>query len=318
MAHYLFLGPEIGEKQEKIAGIRKQLKNAEETVFYAGEDSVYALLAVMQNGALFAEARLFCIRDADLIKKRDETEALAAYLQAPQDNTTVIVISEEITISKVIERAIPPANKKVFYELLEQKKEAWIESFFRRNKRSITHEAVETILELVENNTAALNQECSRLLLFFSEDQSIDHEQVEQLFAHTRSESAFTLFSRIACNDFSKSIETVRTLLESKESPQAIMAGLAWCFRKLRDYLLLCETHEPTDSELRSIGLLSPKARTDYAAARRYYSCEAVDYCLAYTAEYDVLIRSSGNALESILMDKYLYTIVKVAPTVRI
>jgi len=31
-----------------------------------------------------------------------------------------------------------------------------------------------------------------------------------------------------------------------------------------------------------------------------------VDACLAITAEYDVLTRSSGTALESVLMDTYV------------
>jgi DNA polymerase-3 subunit delta len=105
-------------------------------------------------------------------------------------------------------------------------------------------------------------------------------------------------------------------MLAAKESPAGILAGLAWCFRKLIGYLALCESsaHDsgggPNSFELKKIGLSSPKAKTDYEnAARRYRTEAAVNACLALTAEYDILTRASGTAFETVLMDVYLLKI---------
>jgi DNA polymerase-3 subunit delta len=95
---------------------------------------------------------------------------------------------------------------------------------------------------------------------------------------------------------------------------------MAWCFRKLRDYLALIGTYgaaaggtEPNNFELKKIGLSSPKARADYAAAARRYNVAAADACLALTAEYDIRTRASGAALEQVVMDMYLVKLFNAA-----
>jgi DNA polymerase-3 subunit delta len=167
---------------------------------------------------------------------------------------------------------------------------------------------------LVENNTAALKRECSRLINFLPKDRPINPQDIDKLLSHNREESAFTLFSRIAAGDISKALESMSVMLAAKESAQSILAGLAWCFRKLGDYLVLLETSVNPDScELKKIGLSSPRAKDDYAAAARRYNTEDVEACLALTAEYDILLRSPVAALENLLMDRYILSLFTTA-----
>jgi DNA polymerase-3 subunit delta len=313
----LFLGPELGKKQDAVDEIRRNLSAAhaapEETSFYAGETPVSQIAAVLRNGSLFADSRLFLIKNAELIKKKDEVELLASYMASPQDDTVLILMSEATGLARGLEDAAGRENRRVFYELFENQKREWVTSFFSREGFSVDSGAVETILELVENNTEALGRECSRLMLFFGRDRAICAKDVEERLSHTREESAFTLFSRIGAGDFSKALESLHTLLAAKEAPPGILAGLAWCFRKLRDYLFLAGGGKPNDFELRKIGLSAPKARDDYAKASGFYDSAGAETCLALTAEYDILLRSSGPAFESILMDLYLCKIFQAA-----
>jgi DNA polymerase-3 subunit delta len=321
---YIFLGSELGKKQDALNSVRKSLalrhgaaglaggvpaEAADETVFYAGETPVLQMAAAIQNGSLFAETRLFLIKNAELIKKKDEVDILAVCVRQPGEATALILVSENNSIAKGLEDAVLKENKRIFYELFENEKTEWVESFFRRGGFTIDAEGIEAILELVENNTEALRRECSRLMLFFEKEKTIGASDVEEWLSHSREESAFTLFSGIAAGDFSRGLESLHTLLGAKESSQSILAGLAWCFRKLRDYLALAEEGELNNFGLKKIGIAAPKARSDYAAAARRYSMAGADSCLALTAEYDILLRSSGSALESILMDRYLYKI---------
>jgi DNA polymerase-3 subunit delta len=66
---------------------------------------------------------------------------------------------------------------------------------------------------------------------------------------------------------------------------------------------------EPNSFELKKIGLSSPKAKSDYAAAARRYNIAAVNACIAFTAEYDILTCSSGTVWEAVLMDMYIMKI---------
>ncbi|MDR0583552.1 MAG: DNA polymerase III subunit delta [Treponema sp.] len=309
---YAFLGPELGKKQDDIDAIRKKNAGAEESVFYAGETPVNLMAAAIQNHSLFSASRLFLIKNADQITKKNEIDLLASCMENLEEDTTLILVSEETKLAAGLDNAVPRENRRVFYELFENEKSEWLRNFFQREGFKIDSGGIETILELVENNTEALRRECSRLMLFLSKDRPVEAKDVEKWLSHSREESAFTLFSRIAAGDLSRALESLHSLLAAKETAQGILAVLAWCFRKLRDYLALLEREGADNFELRKIGLAAPKTRDDYAAAARRFggrgpgANDAVDACLALTAEYDILIRSSGTALVEILMDTYL------------
>ena len=307
---YIFLGPEIGKKKDAIDDVRKKLSKGgalEELAFYAGETPALKIAEAVQNHSLFAQSRLFIVKNADQIKKKDEVTLIASCMEELESDSVLILVSDEFKLAAGIDNCCPSANRKVFYEMFENQKTEWVQSFFQREKRGITSDGVDMILEMVENNTDALKRECSRLLLFLPKDRAVEAEDVEKWLSHNREESAFTLFARIAAGDTPKAIESLHTLLAAKESPQGILAGLTWCFRKLRDYLALLRSGKADNSfELKKIGLSSPKAKSDYASAARRYNAAAVDACLAITAEYDVLTRASGSVLESVLMDTYV------------
>ena len=319
MNGYIFLGPETGKKQDAIEALRKKIagKNSanfiEEIIFYAGETSAVEIANAVQNHSLFAESRLFIVKNADQFKKKDETALLASCMRELEPETTLILLSDEFKLAAGLDDCVPKDNRAVFYEMFENEKSDWVRSFFKREGYRIDADGVDTILELIENNTDALRRECARLMLFLPKDRAATAEDVEKWLSHSREESAFTLFSRIAAGDISRSVETLHALLAAKESATGILATLAWCFRKLRDYLNLLKTGDASNNfELKKIGLSSPKARSDYAAAARRYNAAAADSCLALTAQYDILTRASGAALEQVLMDVYLVKLVGV------
>jgi DNA polymerase-3 subunit delta len=308
---YLFTGPEIGERQDTIQKIRQEITKKygsapEEQSFYASETAVPDIVSILRNSSLFSEARLILIKNAESIKKKEDIELLAGYITQPQEDTTLILISDEIGIDKKLEAVFPKEQKKIFWELFDNRKTEWVVSYFKRAGFTIQPDAVETILELVENNTEALRQECSRLILFLDKNQPVTADLIEQYLAHTRQESAFSLFTQIALGDREKSLEILHTLLDAKESPQAIIAGLSWSFRKLADYLALAEEGQLNDFELKKIGLGSLRSQRDYREAAKRYNTPSTMRALALLAEWDVQLRSMGTGIEPVLMDIYL------------
>ena len=312
MAAYIFLGPELGKKQDAVDTVRKKYPGAEESIFYAGETPAGTITDTLQNKSLFAESRIVIVKNAELIKKKDDVDQFVSCIKNHEEPSVLILLSDETKLAAGIDDAVPKANKQVFYEMFEREKSDWVRQFFGREGFDIDNDSIAAILELVENNTASLKNECSRLVSFLPKNSLVNTEDIEKWLSHNREESAFTLFSRIAYGDLSKALESVAVMLAAKESAQAILAGLAWCFGKLGDYLALLETQgEANNFELKKIGLSSPKARDDYAAAGRRYSIEDVETCLALTAEYDLLFRSPVAVMGNLLMERYILTIIK-------
>jgi len=313
---YLFFGPELGKKQDAVNSIKEKSRSAEEFTFYAGETDIGTVTDTLLNISLFADARIVIIKNAELIKKKDEIELLVSCIKSMEKKTVLIMLSDENKIASYLEESclqagVPKANCRIFYEMFEREKSEWLVSFFRREGLVIDKDCVNTILELVENNTDALGRECSRLIPFLPKDKPVNSGDIEKWLSHNREESAYTLFSRIAAGDLSKALESVSVMLAAKESPQGILINLAWCFRKLDDYLTLLETGNANNSfELKKIGLSSPKVKDDYIAASRRYGAESVEACLSLTAEYDIQLRSPAAIMANILMDRYILAVI--------
>ena len=301
---FLFLGPELGEKLDALDELRKALPpDREETSFYAGETPVSQIVSVIKNGSLFSPARLFLVKNAEQIKKKDESVLLASCLEHPGEGVSVVLVSEETRLDKRLEDAVPKSGKRIFWELFENRKTEWVASFFRREGCRIDPDGVRAVLDMVENNTDALRRECSRLALFLGHDKLIGAADIESCLSHAREESAFTLFSAAARGNLSGSLDIERALLGAKYGVQAILAGLAWCFRRLGDYLAL-GGGGADEFELKKIGLGSSKVRADYVeASRRWKNAEGP---LALIGEYEYLLRSSPSGFEEILMDEFL------------
>jgi len=314
MNAFIYLGPELGKKQDAVDAVKKKFPNAEEHIFYAEETAVNVMADTIQNQSLFAESRIIIIKNTEAVKKKDDIELIVSCIKNLENNTALILLSDEIRLSAGLDDAVPKTNKQIFYELFEREKTEWLRQFFRREGFNIDNDCIDTILEMVENNTAAMKRECSRLIGFLPKDKPVNREDIEKWLSHNREESPFTLFSRIAAGDISKALESLAVMSGAKESMQGILAGLAWQFRKLGSYLKLAEKGELNNyTELKKLGLSAPKVKEDFAAAARRYNADSVEACLALTAKYDILLRSTAAALENILMDRYILAIINSA-----
>jgi len=315
---YIFLGTELGKKQDAVNSVRekyKSLKQLEEYTYYADETPVVKIADTLQNQSLFADARMVIVKNAEVIKKKDEIELLVSCINSIGENV-LILLSDENRLDGFDNAKV---QKQVFYEMFEKDKVEWVRDFFKRSGLAIDKNSIDIILEMVVNNTDALKQECSRLISFLLGSDTAEGQVenmslcIEKWLSHNREESAFTLFSRIAAGDLEKALESLNVMLAAKESAQSILAGLTWCFRKLRDYLSLLEAGSAANSfELKKIGLSNPKSKDDYSAASRRYTHESVEACLALTAEYDILLRSPVAPMGDILMQRYILSVINM------
>lgn len=314
---WLFTGPEIGERNAAVEQVRaaaaRQSGNLDSHSLYAQETPISEVVSLLLNGSLFADARFVVLRNAELIKKKDELELLASWAESAAKDTLsyLVLVSDEIGVDKKLEALVPKDNKRIFWEMFENRKEQWVTDFFRKAGLSVEPEATATILELVENNTDALKTACSRFPLFFESGHRVTEQDALDLLEHNREESPFSLFDAMAKGDLDASLGIWKKLSLSKESsPVQLIAGLTYCFRKLSDWHRLAATGAMDDFSLKKAGFSGKRAIDQYRLASRRWDAEATARTLALLAGTDLELRSSGTGLQGVQIELFIYSAV--------
>lgn len=326
MSVYLLLGPEAGAKEEALRGIRNRLRTqyggALETIrFYPFECEGGQLTAALLNTSLFSEHRLVILSQAEGANAALIDE-VAAYLASPSQGATLIIISSELYISTKISKLVPKANTQTFYDLLEREKGEWIRTFFRRMGIMIKLDAVETLIDISEDNTQELRTICNQLGLFWKiadKARPIEDEDVQQYVFHSRQEDAFTLFPLIARGDLPQSLKSLAVILGSGESQTSILLlrGLLWQFRRL---LSIQEVLEGGGSEAdaflqamvmeKAAAIKKPKDKSTFKSAIQRYNREQTQAIIAALIKADVALKEGGSELTQTLYERLLYQII--------
>lgn len=328
---YLFTGPEFGERNAQVDSVKKALKkkygSSDDFLFYASDVKISDIVTQLRTDSLFIPATCIVLRQAELIKKKEDIEMIGDWVasvtpdkknETAKDSSVLILVSDENSVDSKLEKLVPKENKKLFFEMFEDKKEEWLQSFFRKNSLSITGEAVDLILDMVENNTEAMRSECSRFFVCFPKGHSVTAQDVEQILAHNREESAFTLFDSMTDSSvepnrrFENSLLILQKILLSKGSNSVmLLAGLTSCFRRLSTWHTVhFENPYPDDFVLRTNGFAGKLVRAQYSKAARIWNFAQVTSILALLSETDMLIRSTGNNLQTTYLYLLLYEII--------
>lgn len=319
---YLYIGPEFGQRNDAIeavkASMKKEYGEIETHTFYLVETPFSQVMTIVQSGTLFSNGVCVVCKNAELIKNKDDIQTLSQWLSSKPEAAALILVSDETVVDSKLDKLVEPQNKKKFWEMFDSDKFSWVKKYFSQNGYYIEDDAVDLILSMVENNTLALKNECSRFFILFDKEHHITAVDVESVLIHTREESAFTLFNKIAKSSESaqKRFEDGLTILQkirlSKENNSVMLiAGLASCFRKLVLWHTICgSSYEPDDFTCKTNGFSTQIMKRQYKNASKVWTKGQATAILAILASTDMEIRSSGTLLEDILLQKMLYEVV--------
>ena len=318
---YLYTGPEFGEREDAIIEIKKSLKkkygSVDEHLFYLVETPFNQVMTILQSGTLFSDAICIVCKNAELLKKKDDLQMISDWLESTEETAVLILVSDEISVDAKLTKIVPASNKKQFWEMFEDKKLPWIYNFIKKNGYEIEQDAAECILQMIENNTLALKQECSRFFMGFAKGHRITIEDVESVLSHNREENAFTLFNHMADSTqaqqkrLENSLNILQSIRLSKDSSSVkIIAGLSSCFRKLATWISINDDGYVDEQILRQNGFSSKLQQKQYRSAAKLWTIGQTTAILAILAATDMEIRSNGSLMEDVLLQKMIYEIV--------
>ena len=325
---WLFTGPELGQRRDSIEQLRQKARKlfgqTDEYRFYANDSRIADIVSLLQNESLFASARFIVLHNSEDIKLKADIDMLAdwaaqAAKQGEQGGAWLILDSDEISVDKKLENIVTKANRHIFWELFENQKTAWLQNWFSKEGFTIDSDACDAILDLVENNTETLKSECSRFLLCFDKSRletkpHISVADVDAVLTRDRQESPFTLFAALcntaknAAQRLTDALSILQHIRRSKESSAVqLIAGLTYCFRKLRIYQRLAKNGSINDFELKTNGFTSKRLQSQYGQAGKLWNSTDTLACLALLSRTDMNIRRSGSGTEDTELQLMLY-----------
>ena len=294
---YLLAGPEIGKREafvkELIGSItKKDGAPPEYSRLYAQDVAPEQLVGLLQNASLFSARRVLEYRGAEAVTTKAAISALEGYLKNPADDAVLLLVTEGYGLAKPLEAAVGAANKKIFWELRDSEKPAWIREKLAADRLSADQEAIDAILELVENETSALESACLTLAACYPAGTRLGADEVEATLSKSRQEDAFSLFDRMAGADLDIALGVLDTLLADRQSePAQIMAGLIWSFRKAERLQRLAAEGLPPEEIFRAEKVTSKTGQKKFRAAMSRYSAEDCERIVRAASETEAMLR---------------------------
>ncbi|MGO8694914.1 MAG: DNA polymerase III subunit delta [Rectinemataceae bacterium] len=305
---YLLAGPETGRRASFVFDLRKVIAEndgspAEEHRLYASETGIGELLAILRNGSLFSTRRLIEFRGAELVKGKDDVGELVRYIKSPAADAILVLETDLFYIEKGIEDAVGKPRKTTFFEMFENEKPRWIERKLREFDISIDEAGTNALLELVENDSAALDSACTRLSLLFPAGSRLGESEVEAAIARSRREDAFSLFERISTEGLADALEVLDAVLADRRGDAVqIISALIWNFRRLHRLHLLVESGEPFESACMKLQIRSKTVQRQSSTAIRRYSRMDCERIIRLASEFDGRARALGAVFERDLL----------------
>ncbi|MDC7125848.1 MAG: DNA polymerase III subunit delta [Spirochaetales bacterium] len=313
---WLLSGPEAGEKTIFLKQLKNKLseqfgEEPEEHRFYPFDSDMQEIISLIKNGSLFSAWKLIIIGQADLLKKT-EIDILKEYFASPSKDAFIIFISDETSLKNGLTKIVPKKNQKVFWEMFEGQKKGWLSGFFRNRKMEIEPEAIELLLNLIENNTSDMKKECEKLAVFFGEGAHVTKSQIENFFYHGKEENVFSLFSRIAEADLGGAADIIQKIMLGNETNTVqLIGGLLWQLRNLQGIAAELSRGESFQSACYKNNIRGKKAQAIYSEALKHYSEDNLRDIISLTADYDIKLRTARQEQKEITAQMYLYLLIE-------
>jgi DNA polymerase-3 subunit delta len=309
---YILLGPETGNKnifvETLLQKARKEHGEVERYKFYPYDADIGNIVSLIKTPSLFSACRFVIFANMDVFKK-NETDLLMPALKTVSHDLYIIILSDLYKLDKRIEELCLPANKKIFWEMKENDREHWLRSFFRSSGHTITPDAVERLLELIENNLQDLKIAAESLAGFCPKERPISEEDIDRLIIHNKEENIFTLFSHLAQRNLEGAVESLNQIAFGSEGAGvSSVTGLIWQFRRLVALKEHTEAGRALNEEaFRSLAVIGKRSQQLYQQALRRYTLKELRTIMTQLTDCDELLRSGLNKeLQHIALDNFL------------
>jgi DNA polymerase-3 subunit delta len=254
---YLFHGDESYLIDQAVARVRRRVQGASAVrTFYAGEDSLEALLETWGAPSLFAPQSLVVLRSAEHLKAA-ERDRLAKEAEL-RDATQPLVVCAHGRIDLTQKFFALCAKKGVVAEFrppFANKVADWAQRLARERRARLSEEAAHLLADLVGPDLLALAAEIDKLAAFVFPSTEIDADAVAACAGDVHRHNAFDLADALGQRDRQRALGVLRRVLVDEREALRVLHAVVGHFRRLWQVKELLDSGTPGGQIERAVGL---------------------------------------------------------------
>ena len=131
---------------------------------------------------------------------------------------------------------------------------------------------------------------------------------LESYIYHSKEESVFTLFDRLACRDLASAQAVLSKILLSRSSdPNAVLSGLLWQIRRLLRFKILLEAGYSSADTFPRLKIWNKRGQKIHLEGHKNYSRTEAEALITLVEEFSIRLRSTASDLGALLIQMFLY-----------
>lgn len=239
LAAYLITGTDELKRQTVVKRLRKRIEQEGDISFnsdlFNGEVAEGADIVAACNTLPFASnVRLVQVDAVDRLKK-DDQEQLIAYLDAPSETTVLCLVASGLAKNTRLYKAVAKVGKNAVIDCTPPKLRelpAQVRAMATSHGATITESAASLLVDLVGENTVALDAELQKLSLAHRGTDPINDSEVAAMVSRTSEAKPWEFVDAFSARNLQKCLQ-LRTRMEST-TPYAL---LAMCVTRIRELI---------------------------------------------------------------------------------
>jgi DNA polymerase-3 subunit delta len=226
--------------------------------------------------SMWGDRRIVAVEDADRFVSANR-EGLERYLARPAKKSVLVLDVKTWPKNTRLAKIVPKIGLAIDCsplagaELLR-----WIGETARSEQgKSIDRDAAALMVELAGSDTGQLEQEIAKLASYVGQRGTIGAADVRTLVGGWKTETTWAIAAAIRRGRAGEAIDLLDRLLGAGESPQRIMGGLIFVFRRLADAVEMVHDGASLEGSLREANVFFREVEESAAYLRRLGRGEA-------------------------------------------
>jgi len=218
---YLLLGEDKGGKDEFVNILKKQIFSKEDEntlnvyVYYGDETSIDNIVESLRTFSFFSAKKLIILYRFDKLKN---IELLYEYLESPNIDSIIVLVSERKFVSKSIEDAVSKVGRSsIFWPMFVNESKRWVSERLRKAGVSIEHEAIDYIIEVTGTNKNDLATQIESILSYIDSHEILTFEKARDIVSRIYSYTVFDLCNALFIKKRKDIVSIFRFLLSNGE-----------------------------------------------------------------------------------------------------